>query len=280
MASPRIKSYQHDDLTFDVIDEGPVDGDPVVLLHGFPQLATSWSAVAPLLHQQGLRTFALNQRGYSPGARPTRRRDYRMSELVGDVVALIEEIGGPVHVVGHDWGAAVAWSLAAEHPDLVRSLVSVSVPHPGAFIKAMPSGQILKSWYMAFFNFPKLAELALSDRKRAGGILARTGMTPAMVDDFWRDIVEGGALPGGLGWYRAIALSDPRDLRKKVKVPTTHVWSTGDDFLSRRSAELAGEWVTGADFGLEILDDASHWIPEEKPAELAEIINDRVHSVR
>lgn len=279
MASARISSYQHDDLTFHVIDEGPVDGDPVVLLHGFPQLATSWSAVAPLLHQQGLRTFAPDQRGYSPGARPTRRRDYRMSELVSDVVALIDQIGGPVHLVGHDWGAAVAWSLAAERPDLVRSLVSVSVPHPGAFIKAMPSGQFLKSWYMAFFNFPKLAELALSDRKRAGAILGRTGMTPAMVDDFWRDIVEGGALRGGLGWYRAIALTDPRDLLKKVDVPTTHVWSSGDDFLGRRSAELAGDWVT-ADYGLEILDGASHWIPEERPTELAEIIGERIQSVR
>lgn len=276
MTAQRITSYQHDGLTFDVIDEGPIDGEIVVLLHGFPQLATSWSKVAPLLHQQGLRTIAPNQRGYSPGARPKRRRDYRMSELVGDVAALIEKVGAPVHLVGHDWGAAVAWSLAASRPELVSSLVSVSVPHPGAFIKAMPSGQILKSWYMAFFNFPKLAELALSDRKRAESILARTGMTPDMFDEFWTDIVQGGALPGGLGWYRAIALSDPRDLTKRVTVPTTHVWSTGDDFLTRRSAELAGDWVEGADFGLEIIDGASHWIPEEVPEELAGIIVERV----
>src|SRR3954467_12967075 len=99
--SERITTISNEGLTFDVLDEGPEDGTPVVLLHGFPERSTSWREVAPILHAAGLRTFALDQRGYSPGARPGRRRDYRFSLLCGDVVALIEQIGSQVHLVGH-----------------------------------------------------------------------------------------------------------------------------------------------------------------------------------
>ena len=106
-----------------------LDGPAVVLLHGFPERASHWDGVTRLLHEQGYRTLAPDQRGYSPGARPRRRSSYRMSKLVGDVVALIEEYGDPVHLVGHDWGAAVAWTLAGSRPDLVLSLTTVSV-HP------------------------------------------------------------------------------------------------------------------------------------------------------
>src|SRR5215213_5684608 len=126
----RLRSYRHDGLTFDVEDEGPLEGDPVVLLHGFPQRSTCWRLVVPLLHARGLRTYAPDQRGYSPSARPARRRDYRLERLVDDVLALVEAIGRPVHLVGHDWGAVVAWALASQRPDDVRTLTAVSVPHP------------------------------------------------------------------------------------------------------------------------------------------------------
>ena len=133
----RISTLQHDGLTFDVLDEGPLDGTPVVLLHGFPERSSTWRLVAPALHAAGLRTLALDQRGYSPGARPRRRRDYRMRHLVGDVIALIEQIGGPVHLVGHDWGSAVGWAVTMRRPDLVRTWTAVSVPHPAAFARAL-----------------------------------------------------------------------------------------------------------------------------------------------
>ena len=113
-----------------------------------PSGRRSWRAVAPLLHAHGLRTLAPDQRGYSPGARPRRRRDYRLDRLVADVVALVDEVGRPVHLVGHDWGAVVAWVLAATRPDLVRTLTAVSVPHPAAFVRAaLTSRQGLRSWY-------------------------------------------------------------------------------------------------------------------------------------
>src|SRR5918999_2673872 len=97
----RIRSLSRVGLTFDVFDEGPLDGEVVVLLHGFPERSTTWRYVAPLLHQRGFRTVAMDQRGYSPGARPKRRRDYRMGVLADDAAALIERVGAPVHLAGH-----------------------------------------------------------------------------------------------------------------------------------------------------------------------------------
>ncbi|ALG10165.1 alpha/beta fold hydrolase [Kibdelosporangium phytohabitans] len=270
----RIDSFRHDGLTFDVRDTGPPDGVVVVLLHGFPQTGSSWAATAAVLNQRGFRTIVPDQRGYSPGARPRGRFAYRMSRLVADVAALVHEIGaGPVHLVGHDWGAAVAWSVAARRPELVRSLTSVSVPHNLAFLRAMVSGdQLLRSYYMALFQVPWVPELFV--RAFPGLLarsLARTGMTVAQVGRVQSEIVRGGALTGALNWYRAMALQDPRLLRARVTVPTTHVWSDGDPTLSRRSAELAGEYVRGR-YRLEVLSGVSHWVPEEVPSVLADII--------
>lgn len=158
--SARITRLEHDGLTFDVLDEGPLDGLPVVLLHGFPERSSTWAAIAPILHGAGLRTYALDQRGYSPGARPRGRWSYRLPLLVGDVAALIERIGRPVHLVGHDWGAAVGWAVAGRLPEQVRTFTAVSVPHPAAFVRAMRSrSQRRRSGYMALFNLPVLPEL-------------------------------------------------------------------------------------------------------------------------
>lgn len=272
-APARITSYQRNGLTFDVLDEGPPDGPVIVLLHGFPQLNTSWSKVAPLLHAQGYRTLAPNQRGYSPGARPRGRRPYRTSELVKDVLALVEPLGTPVHLAGHDWGAAVAWGTAIMAPEALHTLTAVSVPHPGAFMKAMPRGQILHSWYMAMFNIPWLPERLLGS-ERGERFLRRGGMTPEMVEQFRHDLVEGGALPGGLGWYRALPLTNAKLFGRHAQVPTTYVWSDGDAFLGRVGAELCAEYVD-APYRLEVLEGVSHWIPDERPEDLARIILER-----
>ncbi len=277
MTQGRLTSYAHDGLVFDVRDEGPLDGPVVVLLHGFPQRASSWDLVVPLLHAAGMRTVAPDQRGYSRGARPRGRSSYRMSRLVGDVVALVAAVGaGPVHLVGHDWGAAVAWSTAASRPDLVTSLTSVSVPHPGAFIRSLRRvAQLRKSWYMAFFQMPWLPERLFGRRSVAEREMRKSGMPPAAVARVWPEIIADGALPGGLGYYRAMPLSDPRLLRGTVRVPTTHVWSDQDVALDRHGAELTASYVD-APYRLEVLEGVSHWIPDEVPERLAEIVLDRV----
>jgi pimeloyl-ACP methyl ester carboxylesterase len=276
--SERITSISNEGLTFDVVDEGPLDGTPVVLLHGFPERSSTWRDVAPLLHEAGLRTCALDQRGYSPGARPRRRRSYRMHHLAGDVVALIREIGGPVHLVGHDWGAAVGWAVAGRFPELVTSYTAVSVPHPAAFARALKHpGQRRRSRYMAYFNLPLLPELSA---RKAGGRFDRSmrkaGMTPDEVARFRTEIVEYGALPHALGWYRALPTTKPGATDFKVTVPTTLLWSTRDVAIGRVGVDATEPWVD-APYELVVLDGVSHWIPTHAPKECAEAILARVN---
>jgi pimeloyl-ACP methyl ester carboxylesterase len=275
----RLLRYRHDGLTFDVRDEGPLDGDPVVLLHGFPERNTCWRRVAPLLHAEGLRTYAPDQRGYSPGARPPRRRDYAMHKLEADVVALIETIGGPVHLVGHDWGANSGWLTAMHRPDLVRTWTAVSVPHPAAFRKAMFSTrQAFSSWYMGAFQTPRLPErLAARPGGRFDRELRRGGMTREEVDRFRREIVEYGALPGALNWYRALPFTHQRGIADPVDVPTTLIWSDGDIAIKRVSVDRCAEHVTGP-YELRVLEGVSHWIPTHAPEAVADAVLSRIGS--
>lgn len=267
-------------LRFRAIDSGPADGEVVVLLHGFPQRTSSWDAVAPLLHAAGFRTLVLDQRGYCSTARPRGRRAYRLSELVGDVLALLDSTNLPAaHVVGHDWGAAVAWGVAAAHPDRVRSLTAVSVPHLAAFRRAMiVSDQLLRSWYIGFFQLPWVPERVLtSDGGPAERALATMGMTPEMIARYRSEMVADGAVPGGLGWYRALPFASPGKATARVRVPTTFVWSDHDPALGRGGAERTAHYVD-ADYRFVEMSGASHWIPEERPAELAEEIIARAQS--
>jgi pimeloyl-ACP methyl ester carboxylesterase len=275
----RIHTFSHDSLTFDVLDDGPLDGPAVVLLHGFPERASHWHDVSAILHTHGLRTLAPDQRGYSPGARPRGRFAYRMSCLVDDTLALIETYGAPVHLVGHDWGAAVAWATAAARPDVVRSLTTVSVPHPAAFVRSMTSSdQARRSWYMLAFQAPYLPELLTRRRPdQAGRFLRRAGMTEDEVAQCHREIVEYGALPGALGWYRALPFS-ARTRTGRVRVPTTHVWSDRDSALARRGAELTEDLVR-APYELRVLHGVDHWVPTHAPDALADAVLDRIFPV-
>jgi len=269
----RITTYRHDGLTFDVSDTGPEDGPVVVLLHGFPERSSCWRDVVPLLHEHGLRTIAPDQRGYSPGARPPGRRAYALPRLAGDVVALIERLEGPVHLVGHDWGASVGWYLAARHPELLTSYTAFSVPHLLAFQRALRGRQALRSWYMALFNIPvlpeRLAALGVLDR-----LLRHAGMTRADVARFHTEIVEYGALPGALGWYRALpfaaALGD-----LIVPVPTTMVWSDGDTAIDRVGPQETVKYCTGPYEYVELVG-VTHWIPTQAPEAAAEAILTRI----
>jgi pimeloyl-ACP methyl ester carboxylesterase len=264
-------------LTFDVRDAGPADGPVVVLLHGFPQHNDSWDAVIDRLTAEGYRCLAPNQRGYSPDARPTRRRDYRMPELVADLGALIDASGAQrVHLVGHDWGAAVAWAAAAEMPERLATVSPVSVPHPGAFIKSFTnSRQGLASWYMYLFQLPRIPEWLLT--RRNGAIISewlrRSGQTPAAAQRDAQAISDPGALTAAINWYRAIPLSNPRATSQKVSVPTLYVWSDRDIALLPKSAHDTARYVTG-EYRFEIFPGVSHWIPDEQPDKLADLLLD------
>lgn len=270
-----METYAHGDLVFDLTDTGPTDGPPVLLLHGWPQNRHQWDAVAPGLAAAGFRVLAPDQRGYSPGARPRGRRSYTYSELVGDTVALIDALGvESAHVVGHDWGAAVAWALASRHPGKVRTLTAVSVPHPQAFMGAMRRGQALKSWYMMAFQLPVLPELGLA-RGLGHGFLTRAGMTDEMVHRYVDPLGRDG-MTCALNWYRALPFSmREHGFGRPATMPTTFVWSDGDAAVTRTAAEATQRYVD-APYRFAVLEGVSHWIPDEAPDACTDLILERI----
>ena len=269
-----MDSSRRDGLVLDVRDEGPRDGDPVLLLHGFPQGSSAFDRLAPHLHRAGLRTLAPDQRGYSPGARPAGRRAYRLREVVEDLRHLLDEAGVPsAHVVGHDWGALAGWALSAWHPDRVRTLTAMSVPHPGAVGQSLlTSTQLLRSGYVGLFQLPVLPERLLL----AGGgavlhrLLVGSGLPETDARRYVARLREPGALSAALAWYRALPL-DARDPVGRVAVPTLLAWGPGDPAVSRTAVRATAGWVTGP-YRLEVLDGAGHWLPETAADRLAPLV--------
>lgn len=267
------RHFSNGELVFDLRDEGPADGEPVVLLHGFPQDAASWDRVVPTLHAAGLRTLAPDLRGYSPGARPQGRRAYRLELLVGDVLALLDDRGlEHAHVVGHDWGGLLAWALAGRTPKRVRTLTVLSTPHPAAMVASFTSStQLLTSWYLGAFQLPVLPELLLA--RTLDRSLQRSGLPRADAERYARRMREPGASAGALGWYRAMPFS-ARYAVPRSRVPTTYVWGEHDFALGRRAAELTADQVRGP-YHFQALS-AGHWLPERMPDDVAALVLDRV----
>jgi len=266
-------------LTFDVWTAGPEDGEPVVLLHGFPQSAAGWALVAPILVEAGLRIIAPNQRGYSAGARPDDVSDYTTDALVGDVIGLLDALHiDAAHIVGHDWGAAVAWPLTVEHPDRVKTLTAVSVPHLAAYGRALRDDldQQQRGAYIGLLRQPGKSEDLLLEDDAARLRAMYGGAVPAdQAAEHLRILTEPGALTAALNWYRAMT-SELGELAS-VKVPTTYVWSDGDIAIGRSGAENCGTFVD-APYEFIELAGISHWIPEEAPDALATAILKRVTS--
>ncbi len=271
------------DLTFDVRVDGPEDGRPVLLLHGFPQTSGCWAAVTPLLTQAGLRTYAPDQLGYSPGARPADVDAYTAQNLAQVTADLMTALEIPVaDVVGHDWGANVAWTLAAWHADRVRSLTAVSVPHPAAYTAAFrvdPEQKERSGYIRLFWQEGKAEEVLLADdarrlRRMLLGTDGETGLSAEAVDEYVSVLSAPGALTAALNWYRAMSSDNRVD---PVEVPTTYVWSDADVAIGRTAAEACEQFVTG-DYRFVALPGVTHWIPEQAPEQLAAAILDRVAS--
>lgn len=250
--------------SFDAIAAGPEDGRPVLLLHGFPEAAVSWEYQVGALGANGYRAVAPDQRGYSPGVRPERVEDYRLDELVGDVLAIADALGwSRFDLVGHDWGAIVAWAVAAHHPERLRTLTAVSVPHPEAFAAARredPDQQQRSGYIEVFRQSAGTAERALlKDDAAALRRVYDWKVPPSHVDDYVARFSEDGALTAALNWYRAMHLGGATP---KVSVPTLYVWSTEDVAVGSTGALACEQWVSGP-YRFEMLEDVSHWIPEE-----------------
>lgn len=270
-------------FVFDATAEGPADGAPVLLLHGFPQSAHCWRFVQPQLAAAGFRTVAPDLRGYSPRARPTGKADYAMDVLVGDVTALADALGWETfHLVGHDWGGAVAWQVAGRFGGRVRTLNVVSTPHPNAFNQAKKAGpsadgddQAAKSGYIATFRADGAEELFLADDSALFKLLLDGSGLDAQSVAYYvgrYDSVE--AMAGPLSWYRGADPTDAAGLGP-ITVPTLYVWSTDDIALGRTAAELTAGCVDGP-YRFEVLDGISHWIPEAAPDPLAALLLDNL----
>ncbi|MFF9102544.1 alpha/beta fold hydrolase [Streptomyces rubrogriseus] len=275
-----------DDLVFDVDVAGPEDGEPVLLLHGFPHNKESWTETAPLLHAAGLRTVAPDQRGYSPDARPTAVADYRLPHLAADALGVLDALGASsAHVVGHDWGAAVAWYLAARHPGRVRSLTALAIPHLDAYQHAyrVDEEQQHSSQYVEFLVSDGAADHFLADgaaQLHAWFTQAGEGvLTDAQIARYVATHTADGTLDAALNWYRANnLLGDPLDFGP-VTVPTTFVYSHTDTAVSELAVAKTEEYVTGP-YRLLTLEKTSHWQPQQDPDTVAAEILARVGAYR
>ncbi|HIF07791.1 MAG TPA: alpha/beta hydrolase [Gemmatimonadetes bacterium] len=267
------------EFTFDALAAGPEDGELVFMLHGFPQSAYGFRYQIPYVAEMGYRVVAPSQRGYSRGARPETVEAYVISNLVADVVGMADQLGRErFHVVGHDWGAAVAWQVGLEHPDRVISLVPLSVPHPYAFGEALSSSsgdQAQRSGYFQFFASDSAATVLLeNDAARLRDIYAGWGELSEDDVQVYVDLLsEPRALQGALNWYGAMSLGGGGAAVTPISMPTMFVWSTEDTALGREGAELTEKYIKGP-YRFEIIEGVSHWIPEEGADQLNELLKE------
>ncbi len=277
---PEQIRVDHDGLVLDVTLAGDPAGDPVVLLHGFPQSARSWRRVVEHLADDGLRLVVPDQRGYSPGARPDDVAAYGVEALVGDVLAVADAVGAETfHLVGHDWGASVSWALAAAHPGRVRTLTALSVPHLASFGRALredPEQQRLSAYIARFRRRGEAEEALLADDAAALRAIYDGAVAADDVESYVA-LMREGALTPALSWYRAMG----RELSETppVSVPTTFVWGEQDRATSEAAALGCGELVE-ADYRFVRLPDVGHWSPDQVPQVVADAVRERVRSAR
>jgi pimeloyl-ACP methyl ester carboxylesterase len=267
------------DVPFPALVDGPEDGELVVLLHGFPQTKAAWRGVASRLGEQGYRAVAFDQRGYRPGADGRSGASLRLDALAEDVHAVVGALGRDrFHVVGHDWGGAVAWRLAADAPESLSTATVVATPHPRALVRSMFGVQALRSWYVAAFQIPALPEAVL--RARDGLILrellVRSGLDRHHAREYTAAMLSDDVLHHAIGWYRANGVGSIASVGPS-RVPTLYVWPSGDVALGRGAAQRTAQHVD-APYRFVVLDGAPHWVPERSPDQLAALIVDHVRT--
>jgi epoxide hydrolase 4 len=259
-------------VSLHVVEAG--QGPPVVMLHGFPEFWYSWRHQLPALADAGFRAIAPDLRGYNESDKPPGVASYRSAKLVGDVAGLIEDLrSGPAVLVGHDWGGVIAWLLVMRRPDLVRGLAVLNAPHPATFLRELPHArQLLRSWYMFFFQLPWLPEALL--RFQNFGMLGHTfraqprhsgAFTPADVRRYKQALARPGALTAAINYYRA-AFRYRREAEqgfRPVRGPALVIWGDRDSYLNPHVLDGLPAWAPDAQ--LVRLPNASHWVQNDEP---------------
>jgi pimeloyl-ACP methyl ester carboxylesterase len=238
-------------------------GDPVLLVHGWPDSARVWRHQVPFLVSNGFRVVMLDLRGFGRSERPEDVASYSLLNAVSDLVQVLESANVTrAHLVGHDWGAAVAWLMAALHPDRVERLVVLSVPHPFA-PRTMRQHEM--SWYQLLFQFEGIAEATVQADDWAW--LRAFTRGDGDLEQYVADLSRPGALTASLNWYRANLaprMPGPRPDLPLVQAPTLGVWSTRDHYLDGERMAGSGAFVAGG-WRYERLEDASHWLQLDAP---------------
>jgi pimeloyl-ACP methyl ester carboxylesterase len=275
----RERFVETNGVTLHVVEAGPRDGPPVVLLHGFPEFWYGWRSQLPALAAAGLRLIVPDQRGYNTSAKPPGIAAYAVERLAADVLGLLDEADERrALIVGHDWGALVGWWLALVHPDRVERLAVLNVPHPAVMRRQLATNprQVLRSWYVLFFQLPGLPEALL--RRGGYAMLARAvrggrrgSCTDADLARYREAWAQPGALRAMVDWYRAARLTAARPLSlRRVRVPTLLLWGARDRFLGRELAAPSAALCD--DVALHFYEQATHWLQHDE----AGSVNDRL----
>ncbi len=248
-------------------------GEPVILLHGFPETSHMWVKLLGKLEASGFRCLAPDQRGYSPGARPEGKEHYTYRELAGDVFALADVWGVErFHLVGHDWGAGAGWAAVALHPGRIASWSALSVPHVAAFGRAIreDADQARRSQYITFFQEPGVAEAALSANGFAGLKNVWSASSEEERAEYLSVFSQPGALTGALNWYRGSGGIQPDAMFGDVATPTLLVWGNQDSAIGRAGVEAGERYMKGPYRFVEL--DAGHWLIQEQFEAVSEAI--------
>jgi pimeloyl-ACP methyl ester carboxylesterase len=262
-----------DGVTLAMLDEG--EGAPVLLLHGFPDSSQLWRHQIPALAGAGMRAIAPDLRGFGESDKPEAVEEYAVVRSIADMLAVLDALDVErAHVVGHDWGAGLAWALAAYVPARVERLVVMSVGHPNT-LRQPSIEQREKGWYQLLFQFTGVAEALI---QRDDWKLFREMLADARDRErYIADLSRPGALTAALNWYRANA-SPEQELRRTrpfpaVDVPTMGIWSSGDNYLTEDGMIRSGEHVTGT-WRYERVEGAGHWLQLDQPDRLNELLLD------
>ena len=258
-----------------VMEAGKDGGASVVLLHGFPEFWYSWRHQLTALASAGFHAMAPDLRGYNVSDKPRGVDAYRLDVLARDVARLLDGYGlERASVVGHDWGAIVAWAFAMAYPDRLDRLCILNVPHPLVSVRALRSWQqIRRSWYVLFFQVPWLPEaLARSTSYAFVRAAMRQSFSVEDVDRYVEAIARPGALAAGVNYYRALVRHARANLRsvRRIDAPVLVIWGERDRYLGRELADPPRAWVPNV--RIERLPNASHWVQQDEPARVNELL--------